>query len=324
MKLNKEIIGAIAGEVTKIGQSHLAIAEYLKELGVDAPTIEEVLPKAEEKTGKADKKAPAKKEEDVAEDEEVSLSEMSLKDLKALATEQGIEFHKSVKKNALIELIESAVEEDDAEEEEVVEEEEVALEDMTVDELKSFIEENLDGVEVPKKKKTQKAAAYKQALIELIEENLDTDEVEEEEEDEAGEETSDTVITYEDENEEDVTVDLAELTAKELKALAEDFELEFKKKATKDELIAIILEAFEDEDEDGEEESEDVDGEEEDEDEQDIAEQLGLEDMDVEELAEILEEAGLSTKGKKQALIARIVEAVENGDIEIDDEEEGE
>lgn len=320
MKLNKEIIGAIAGEVTKIGQSHLAIAEYLKELGVDAPAIDEVLPKADKKSGKADKKAPAKKEEEVTEEEEVSLSEMSLKDLKALATEEGIEFPKSVKKNALIELIEAAVSEEDAEEEEETNEEEmdeVALEEMSVDELKSFIEENLVDVDVPKKKKAQKAAAYKQALIELIEENLETDEVEAEEEEE---EASATTITYEDENEEDVTVDLSELTAKELKALAEDFELEFKKKATKDDLIAIILEAFEEEDEDGEEESED-DAEGEEEDEQDIAEQLELDDMDVEELAEILEEAGLSTKGKKQALIARIVEAVENGDIEIDEEE---
>lgn len=42
--------------------------------------------------------------------------------------------------------------------------------------------------------------------------------------------------------------------------------------------------------------------------------------MTIEELADILAEHDLSTKGKKQALIDRIVKAVEEGEIELSDE----
>ena len=44
--------------------------------------------------------------------------------------------------------------------------------------------------------------------------------------------------------------------------------------------------------------------------------------MTLEELAEFCEENGLSSKGKRQALIARIVKAVEAGDIELSDEDD--
>lgn len=47
-------------------------------------------------------------------------------------------------------------------------------------------------------------------------------------------------------------------------------------------------------------------------------------DMSLEEIAEILESVGKSTKGKRQSLIARLVEAVEEGLISFDDEEEEE
>lgn len=45
------------------------------------------------------------------------------------------------------------------------------------------------------------------------------------------------------------------------------------------------------------------------------------EDMSLEELAEILADAGLPTKGKRQALLARIVKGIEEGKIEWADEE---
>jgi len=46
--------------------------------------------------------------------------------------------------------------------------------------------------------------------------------------------------------------------------------------------------------------------------------------MDTKELADILSEAGLSVKGKKEALITRIIKAVEDGLIEFEEEEEEE
>lgn len=61
-----------------------------------------------------------------------------------------------------------------------------------------------------------------------------------------------------------------------------------------------------------------------DDDEEDVqsAVEAATEDMTLEELAEFCEENGLSSKGKRQALIARIVKAVEAGDIELSEEDE--
>lgn len=74
------------------------------------------------------------------------------------------------------------------------------------------------------------------------------------------------------------------------------------------------------------EESEDdeADDDDDEENEEDVATQLGLNDMEVEELADILAQNNLSTKGKKQALIDRIVKAVEDGEIELEESEEEE
>lgn len=89
-----------------------------------------------------------------------------------------------------------------------------------------------------------------------------------------------------------------------------------------------VLGYYEEDDEDEEDESlEDVTdevSEDEEEDEEDITDQLGLNDMEIEELADILAKHELSTKGKKQALIDRIVKAVEDGIIELADEDEEE
>ena len=149
----------------------------------------------------------------------------------------------------------------------------------------------------------------------------------------------------EDDSEEDVEEFrefLNDLSLEEVEEIADelgiDFGVELKKKDRKKvtekcladtyKLVAVLEElGYYDEDEeeaDSEDEDEDENDSEEVEEVEDIAEELGLNDMDVEELADILAEHDLSTKGKKQALIDRIVKAIEDGTIEIDDEEEEE
>ena len=81
---------------------------------------------------------------------------------------------------------------------------------------------------------------------------------------------------------------------------------------------------FEDEDEDDAEEE--YEEEEADEDDEEPSElellKAELEDYSLEELKEVLESVELSTKGKKQALISRIIQAVEDGIIAYGDDEE--
>ena len=69
-----------------------------------------------------------------------------------------------------------------------------------------------------------------------------------------------------------------------------------------------------------------VEDDDDDEDNDDVqsAVEAATEDMSLEELAEFCEENGLSSKGKRQALIARIVKAVEAGDIELSDDDDDE
>lgn len=82
----------------------------------------------------------------------------------------------------------------------------------------------------------------------------------------------------------------------------------------------------EDDDDSDEDEGDDSDDEDDDDDGEDVqsAVEAATEDMSLEELAEFCEDNGLSSKGKRQALIARIVKAVEAGDIELFDEDEEE
>ena len=76
---------------------------------------------------------------------------------------------------------------------------------------------------------------------------------------------------------------------------------------------------------DDEEEEEDFEEEDEDEEEDELSDiKAMLEDMEVEELADILREAGLSTKGKKEALITKILKGIEDGDIELEEDEDEE
>lgn len=76
--------------------------------------------------------------------------------------------------------------------------------------------------------------------------------------------------------------------------------------------------------EDEDEDEDDDDSDDDDDDGEDIqsAVESTTEDMSLEELAEFCEENGLSSKGKRQALIARIVKAVEDGDIELSDDDD--
>lgn len=83
----------------------------------------------------------------------------------------------------------------------------------------------------------------------------------------------------------------------------------------------------EDDDEDDTDDDDEEDGDDDDDDDGDdvqSAVEAATEDMSLEELAEFCEENGLSSKGKRQALIARIVKAVEAGDIELSDDDEDE
>jgi hypothetical protein len=214
-------------------------------------------------------------------------------------------------------------------EEEAAEDEEegIDLEALSLKELKSLADEH--DIEYPK-------GVKKAALIDIISEALVDGENEEEAEEETVEEAEEEVAEEEEElstviETEDGDVDLAEMNVKQLKAFAEEYGLEVSAKK-KDGLIAEILEQLYADSEEGEEEEpsdeelEEIEEEEEEaeDDGEDVAEQLGLNDMEVEELAEILSENGLSTKGKKQALVDRIVRAIEDGTIEVEGEDEGE
>lgn len=302
-KLNNEVIVAIAGAYEKIGQAHLEIAEYLKTLANGFPSIDEVVPQPDLKeVVKEEAKAPveAKAQEEVAkeatgniietEEGEVNLDEMTLKELKEFADEYGVEYPKKVKKDELIAIIMQAVEE-------------------------AGEEEDDDDV-----------AEVDEDVAEEVEEAADEeDEAAEEEVAEDEEEERSTVITVETEDGEE-EIDLEEMSVKELKDFAEEYGLEVTAK-TKSAIIEEILDQLydgEEADEEVEDDVEDVEEDSEDDGEEDLAEMYGLNELSLEELAEICAEHGLSTKGKRQALIDRIVRGIKDGTIEVEDEEEGE
>lgn len=121
--------------------------------------------------------------------------------------------------------------------------------------------------------------------------------------------------------------DLNSKTLKELKDLAK--ELGVSTKGSKSTIIGRILEAQDNVEEVVEETKENILTEEEVEEFEEATEtgednplEAQLNEMSVEELADILAEVGISTKGKKQSLIAKVLKAVEEGKIELADEEE--
>ena len=93
-----------------------------------------------------------------------------------------------------------------------------------------------------------------------------------------------------------------------------------------EEVEEVEVEEVEDEDDAEEEYEEEDDEEEADEDDEEPSDlellKAELEDYSLEELKEVLESVELSTKGKKQALISRIIQAVEDGIIAYGDDEE--
>ena len=121
--------------------------------------------------------------------------------------------------------------------------------------------------------------------------------------------------------------DLNSKTLKELKDLAK--ELGVSTKGSKSTIIGRILEAQDNVEEVVEEPEENILTEEEVEEFEEATEtgeenplEAQLNEMSVEELADIIAEVGISTKGKKQSLIAKVLKAVEEGKIELADEEE--
>lgn len=86
---------------------------------------------------------------------------------------------------------------------------------------------------------------------------------------------------------------------------------------SKDELIAFLTGEAVSDDED-EVENEDIENET---DEEDLTEKVSklLEEVDTEDIAGFLTENGISAKGKRPSLIAKIVTAIEDGDLSLDD-----
>lgn len=241
------------------------------------------------------------------------LEEISI-DSKAVATEKEVKKNKTskVEKDVAVEESKSKVEET---EEAGEDNRRAELEEMSYNDLKALVSK-LGG----------KAVGKKPALIEQIlelEDDLGDEEVSEEE-----------VEGLEDELDTDkMRAQLEEFELDELKDIAKHMGLSFKAKGTKKSLIELVLgdlakldEALEALGYYVEDEEEEIEEEEPNEEEQSIAEALS--ELGQSELADICSEYGLSVNGKKQTLIDRIVEAVENGDIEesdlFTDEEEGE
>ena len=83
----------------------------------------------------------------------------------------------------------------------------------------------------------------------------------------------------------------------------------------------VLIEDEDDAEEEYEEEEEEADEDDEEPSELELL-KAELEDYSLEELKEVLESVELSTKGKKQALISRIIQAVEDGIIAYGDDEE--
>lgn len=299
--------------ITAIGTKFAELAELLNTLVSEGTVPASV--KEPKKVSTAVEVEEADENEEAGELTADDLAEMSLAELKEIATENEIEFTKSVKKPALLKLVLAFLESDEeeegeeeaeeAEEEETEEEEEevstvvqtedgdVDLSTMTLTKLKKFAKEY----------EIELSAKDKDGVIEEILEAINGDEEEEAEE-------------AEEEGEEEL--DLDEMSLEELKEFAEDNEIDLpaKKKVQK---APAYLQIVKDTIAEALAEGDEV--EEEEEEEEDIATSLGLNEMELDELAELLTDHELSAKGKKQALIARIVKAVEDGTIEVDEEE---
>ena len=147
-----------------------------------------------------------------------------------------------------------------------------------------------------------------------------------------------------DEEREEFVEFLESLETDDIKEIVEQAGIKVGKKVVKAKLIEELVEDLdklvealealgyydEEDEEEGEDETVEATEEDEYEDEEEddervkIVEEYGLEEYTVEELADICAKYELSTKGKKQALIDRIVKGILDGTIELEDEEEAE
>lgn len=91
-------------------------------------------------------------------------------------------------------------------------------------------------------------------------------------------------------------------------------------------VVATETEAPEESEEEDEEDNDDEDVSDEEMDEETLADRIEaeLKDYSVEEIGDLLDSVGISPKGKRQALIAKVVKAVEEGLIALDDSNEEE
>ena len=183
---------------------------------------------------------------------------------------------------------------------------------------------------VPSEEET--AEGEEQEIQDEAEESKDVADKQEDEEADSGDD---------DENREEFVEFLESLETDELIEIAEQSGIKVDKKVVKANLIEELVEDLdklvealealgyydEEDEEEGEDEiveaTEEETGDEEDE-RVKIVEEYGLDEYTVEELADICAEFELSTKGKKQALIDRIVKGIMDGTIEFEDEEEAE
>lgn len=118
-------------------------------------------------------------------------------------------------------------------------------------------------------------------------------------------------------DEDDDEVDYASMKYNDLKKLAVERGMK-SPNVSKDEIIAFLKgEPVEDTD-DEDVEPEDVENET---DEEDLTAKVTsmLEDVDTEDIADFLAENGISAKGKRPSLIAKIVTAIEDGDLSLED-----
>ncbi len=306
------------------------------------PTIRPKAPVQEEAP-----KEPAilMEEEDDNAEEGFSLDElnaMTVKQLKELASENGITIPKDTKKADIIDMImEGVVEADEdnepVEDEVVAEADEDAQEDAV--EADEDVQADEDGeeltialiasMELAELKELAdeyeidlaKDVTVEDAVNEIVNTLFEEDEIEAYQAQLEGEDAPEEDDNTEESGDEDylTEADLAEMSLTELKELAKEYEIEHPKVIKADKLRAIIIEALF-----TEEDGEDDDSDETALDNEDLAIEYGLTEMTVEELQELLTDHKIKAKGNKQALIAKVLEAIEEGVIEVEDDETGE
>lgn len=118
-------------------------------------------------------------------------------------------------------------------------------------------------------------------------------------------------------DEDDDEVDYASMKYNDLKKLAVERGMK-SPNVSKDEIIAFLKGEDVDDDDDEDIEPEDVENET---DEEDLTAKVTamLEEVDTEDIAGFLAENGISAKGKRPSLIAKIVTAIEDGDLSLED-----